>query len=133
MGVLDYWVLNASLHYSIIALLQSLLRWSEAIEGNEADEPFSMAWQEAAQGLARLAGSPFDAGCYPHVRSNPGRFGHPPLRNRIAVSKMHWLRYAIANEYGVVAKTPAAAVPAEDFDHFTRYFHLAVGFHRNRG
>jgi hypothetical protein len=32
MGILEYWVLNASLHYSIIPLLQSVLRWSEAIE-----------------------------------------------------------------------------------------------------
>jgi hypothetical protein len=34
------WI-NASLHYSIIPLLQSLLRWSEAIERNEAYESFS--------------------------------------------------------------------------------------------
>jgi hypothetical protein len=27
------------------------VRWSEAIEGNEADEPCSTAWQKAAQGL----------------------------------------------------------------------------------
>jgi hypothetical protein len=109
------------------------VRWSEAIEGNEADEPCSTAWQEAAQGLARLAGSAPDAGRYRHVCLEPGRLDHPPLRTGIAVSKMLWLRYARENGYGVVFKTPAAAVPAGDVDyHFTVYFHLAVGFHRNR-
>jgi hypothetical protein len=43
MGILEYWVLNASLHYSIIPLLQSVLRCSEAIERNEAYEFFSAA------------------------------------------------------------------------------------------
>ena len=49
------------------------------------------------------------------------------------VSKMPWLRYARENGYGVVAKTPAAAVPAGDLDyHFTGYFSLPLGFRRKR-
>ena len=44
-GVLEYWVLNPSLHYSItpILLYSSLSRCSEAIECNEAYEFFSAA------------------------------------------------------------------------------------------
>ena len=38
---LEYWVLNPSIHRSIRPLLQALLRWSEAIERNEAYEFFS--------------------------------------------------------------------------------------------
>jgi hypothetical protein len=34
---------NASLHYSTTPSFQSLVRWSEAIERNEAYEPFSAA------------------------------------------------------------------------------------------
>jgi hypothetical protein len=45
--MLEYWniglsVLNPSIHYSILPL-QSLLRWSEAIERHEAYESFSAA------------------------------------------------------------------------------------------
>ena len=108
------------------------VRWSEAIEGNEADEPFSTAWQETAQRLACL-GSPPDVGRYRHVCIELGRLGHPALRSRIAVSKMPWLRYARENGYGVVAKTPAATVPAGDVDyHCTGYFPLPVAFRRKR-
>ena len=40
--MLEYWVLNASIHHSILPLSHSLLRWSEAIEQrNEAYESFS--------------------------------------------------------------------------------------------
>jgi hypothetical protein len=40
--MLEYWVLNASIHHSILPLFHSLLRWSEAIEQrNEAYESFS--------------------------------------------------------------------------------------------
>ena len=44
-GVLEYWVLNPSLHYSItpILLYSSLSRCSEPIECNEAYEFFSAA------------------------------------------------------------------------------------------
>ena len=41
IGVLEYWVLNASLHYSNTPLFQPLLRWSESGKRNEADGPFS--------------------------------------------------------------------------------------------
>ncbi len=43
MGILESWALNASIHHSILPLFQSLLRWSEAIERNEAYESFSAA------------------------------------------------------------------------------------------
>ena len=43
MGELEYWVLTASLHYSITPVFQSLVRRSEAIERNEAHESFSAA------------------------------------------------------------------------------------------
>ena len=43
MGELEYWVLNASLHYSITPVFQSLVRRSEAIERNEVYESFSAA------------------------------------------------------------------------------------------
>ena len=40
--MLEYWVLNASIHHSILPLFHSLLRCSEAIEQrNEAYESFS--------------------------------------------------------------------------------------------
>src|SRR6266536_811350 len=42
IGVLEYWISNASLHYSIAPVLQSL-RWSETMERNAADGPFSLA------------------------------------------------------------------------------------------
>jgi len=41
MGILEYWVLNASIHHSILPRFQSLARWSAAIERNEAYESFS--------------------------------------------------------------------------------------------
>jgi hypothetical protein len=41
MGILDYWVLNPSLQYSITPLFQSPVRSSEAIERNEAYEAFA--------------------------------------------------------------------------------------------
>jgi hypothetical protein len=40
-GILEYWVLNASIHHSILPLFQSLVHESEAIERNEAYESFS--------------------------------------------------------------------------------------------
>jgi len=43
IGKLEYWVLNPSIHRSILPLFQVLLRWSEAIERNEAYEFFSAA------------------------------------------------------------------------------------------
>ena len=42
-GVLEYWVLDPSIHYSTTPLFQSLILWSEAIERNEAYEAFSAA------------------------------------------------------------------------------------------
>src|SRR6266498_2148676 len=52
-GVLDYWVLNASLHYSTTPILHysSLSRWSEEIEHNEAYESFSAACQRVEPGV----------------------------------------------------------------------------------
>jgi hypothetical protein len=43
VGIWEYWALNASFHYSILPLFQSLLRFSEAISRNEAYESFSAA------------------------------------------------------------------------------------------
>ena len=37
---------NASFHYSINPLFQSLVRWSETIERNEAGKSFSSAWRK---------------------------------------------------------------------------------------
>ena len=42
-GILEYWVLNTSIHHSILPLFQSLVHESEAIERNEAYESFSAA------------------------------------------------------------------------------------------
>src|SRR6266581_3563865 len=52
-GVLDYWVLNASLHYSTTPILHysSLSRWSEEIEHNEAYKSFSAACQRVEPGV----------------------------------------------------------------------------------
>jgi hypothetical protein len=41
--MLEYWVLNPSFHYSIVPIFPQLLRWSEAIERNEANESLSAA------------------------------------------------------------------------------------------
>jgi hypothetical protein len=41
MGILESWVLSASIHLSILPPFQSLLRWSEALKRNEAYEAFS--------------------------------------------------------------------------------------------
>jgi hypothetical protein len=43
MGILESWVLNVSIHHSILPSFQSLLRWSEAFKRNEAYEAFSAA------------------------------------------------------------------------------------------
>jgi hypothetical protein len=43
IGILEYWVLNASIHHSILPLFQFLVRWSESGERNEAYESFSAA------------------------------------------------------------------------------------------
>jgi hypothetical protein len=43
IGKLEYWVLNPSIHRSILPLFQVLLRCSEAIERNQAYESFSEA------------------------------------------------------------------------------------------
>ena len=45
-GVLEHWGRNTALHYSTTPVLQRLLRWSEAIERNEAGESFSAVCQE---------------------------------------------------------------------------------------
>jgi hypothetical protein len=83
--------------------------------------------------LAGLVGSAPDAGRNPDVCLEPGRLDYPSLTDGIAVLKMHWLRYAMENGYGIAAKTPAAAVPAGDVDyHFTGYLPLSVGFRRKR-
>src|SRR6516165_1072049 len=86
--------------------------------------------EKVTQRLARL-GTPPDAGRYRHVCIESGRLDRPALRGGIMVSKMPWLRYARENGYGVVAKTPAAAVPAADVDyHCTGYLPLPVAVRR---
>jgi hypothetical protein len=61
---------NASLHYSTTPLFQSLVRWSETIERNEAYEAFSAACQ-ASVGTTRIAGSPLPQCAGPKLRGRP--------------------------------------------------------------
>ena len=66
-----------------------------------------------------MVGSAPDAGRNTHVCVEPGRLDHSALRKGIAVSKMHRLRYAMENGYGIAAKTPDVAIPAGNIGYYS--------------